>query len=318
MDDSYPRPVSDPAAGGIPEYADDDSTAKDDVDSPREADGPDPYPLPLDRDDGAQAINEYGTTPDEQRRGEPAGHRPGGPAGRPGRGCSRGHREGRGGRRRGRRRRRGQRRGAGDASGTRRRDAVAVSRVERSAPWRWTGQSPRSGAPLGCGAQRATQFGVRIGVPVQLDLARGRLVAERLLRPRVTAGDVVALPVGRVRGHRLGKLVDREFAVVPPGSGGPVHGTPPQVSVGSAPARPAGTDSSDAARSGPSGSSSENVTSECSSAKSGSSEEGRSSRGGSSCWARIFLSFRRSDPVAQHRADAFRQRLALGLDQEHL
>ncbi len=71
MDDSYPRPVSDPAADGIPEYADDDSTAKDDVDSPREADGPDPYPLPLDRDDGAQAINEYGTTPDEQRRGEP-------------------------------------------------------------------------------------------------------------------------------------------------------------------------------------------------------------------------------------------------------
>src|SRR6266511_2878671 len=68
MDDSYPRPVSDPAAGGIPEYADDDSTAKDDVDSPPEADGPDPYPLPLDRDDGAQAIKEYGTTPERTPR----------------------------------------------------------------------------------------------------------------------------------------------------------------------------------------------------------------------------------------------------------
>ena len=71
MDDSYPKPVSDPAADGIPEYADDDSTAYDDVDSPRVADGPDPYPLPGDREDGAAAIDEYGTTGQEQRRGEP-------------------------------------------------------------------------------------------------------------------------------------------------------------------------------------------------------------------------------------------------------
>jgi hypothetical protein len=71
MDDSYPKRVSDPAADGIPEYADDDSTAWDDVESPRAADGPDPYPLPGDRDDGPEAIDEYGTTPDEQRRGEP-------------------------------------------------------------------------------------------------------------------------------------------------------------------------------------------------------------------------------------------------------
>jgi Family of unknown function (DUF5709) len=71
MDDSYPKPVSDPAADGIPEYADDDSTAYDDVDSSRVADGPDPYPLPRDRDDGAVAVDEYGTTPEEQRRGEP-------------------------------------------------------------------------------------------------------------------------------------------------------------------------------------------------------------------------------------------------------
>src|SRR5881394_616459 len=71
MDDTYPRRVSDPAADGIPEYADDDSTAYDDVDSPRTADGPQPYPLPGDRDDGPAAIDEYGTTPEEQRRGEP-------------------------------------------------------------------------------------------------------------------------------------------------------------------------------------------------------------------------------------------------------
>jgi len=71
MDDSYPKPVSDPAADGIPEYADDDSTAWDDVGSPREADGPDPYPLPGDREDGPAAVDEYGTTPEEQRRGEP-------------------------------------------------------------------------------------------------------------------------------------------------------------------------------------------------------------------------------------------------------
>ena len=71
MDDTYPRRVSDPAADGIPEYADDDSTAYDDVGSPRAADGPQPYPLPGDRDDGPAAIDEYGTTPEEQRRGEP-------------------------------------------------------------------------------------------------------------------------------------------------------------------------------------------------------------------------------------------------------
>jgi hypothetical protein len=71
MDDSYPKRVSDPAADGIPEYADDDSTAYDDVESPRAADGPDPYPVPGDRDDGPAAMDEYGTTPEEQRRGEP-------------------------------------------------------------------------------------------------------------------------------------------------------------------------------------------------------------------------------------------------------
>jgi hypothetical protein len=71
MDDSYPKPVSDPAADGLPEYADDDSTAFDDVLSPRAADGRDPAPLPPDREDGPLAVNEYGTTAEEQRVGEP-------------------------------------------------------------------------------------------------------------------------------------------------------------------------------------------------------------------------------------------------------
>jgi hypothetical protein len=67
---SYPRAVSDPAADGVPEYADDESTAFDDVDSAREADGPDPAPLPADREDGPLALDEFGTTAEEQRTGE--------------------------------------------------------------------------------------------------------------------------------------------------------------------------------------------------------------------------------------------------------
>ena len=39
--------------------------------SVREADGPDPVPLPPDREDGPLALDEYGTTAEEQRRGEP-------------------------------------------------------------------------------------------------------------------------------------------------------------------------------------------------------------------------------------------------------
>lgn len=70
-DDAYPRPVSDPAAEGIPEYADDDSAAFDDVDSPRSADGRDPAALPAEREDGPMALDDFGTTAEEQRRGEP-------------------------------------------------------------------------------------------------------------------------------------------------------------------------------------------------------------------------------------------------------
>src|SRR4051795_6797659 len=69
-DDNFPKPVSDPEADGLPDTADDDSTAWDDVDSGRIADGPDPGMLPLDRDDRPLAVDHYGTTPEEARAGE--------------------------------------------------------------------------------------------------------------------------------------------------------------------------------------------------------------------------------------------------------
>jgi hypothetical protein len=66
-DDHYPAPVSDPAAEGLPETADDDSTAYDDVESGREADGPDPAALPADH---PLAVDRFGTTAQEQRIGQ--------------------------------------------------------------------------------------------------------------------------------------------------------------------------------------------------------------------------------------------------------
>ncbi|MBO0870756.1 MAG: hypothetical protein J2P15_19540 [Micromonosporaceae bacterium] len=71
MTESYPEPFSDPAAEGIPEYADDDSTAWDQVSSTREADGPRPFALPAERDGGPVAANDYGITAEEQRHREP-------------------------------------------------------------------------------------------------------------------------------------------------------------------------------------------------------------------------------------------------------
>ena len=68
--EDFPTPVSDPEAGGLPGTADDDSTAWDDVDSPRVADGPDPAALPLDRDDRPLAVDHFGTTAEEAREGE--------------------------------------------------------------------------------------------------------------------------------------------------------------------------------------------------------------------------------------------------------
>jgi hypothetical protein len=66
-DDDFPTPVSDPAAEGLPDTADDDSTAYDEVDSAREADGPDPAALPA---EVPLAMDRFGTTAEEQRVGQ--------------------------------------------------------------------------------------------------------------------------------------------------------------------------------------------------------------------------------------------------------
>src|SRR6185437_5870736 len=68
--ENFPNPVSDPEAAGLPDTADDDSTAYDDVDTGRTADGPDPAQLPLDRDAHPLAVDRFGTTPEEAREGE--------------------------------------------------------------------------------------------------------------------------------------------------------------------------------------------------------------------------------------------------------
>ncbi|MFI7512174.1 DUF5709 domain-containing protein [Micromonospora echinofusca] len=67
-DDEYPTPVSDPEAEGLPDTADDDSTANDDVLTGREADGPEPAQLPGDRT--PVAVDRFGTTAEEQLDGE--------------------------------------------------------------------------------------------------------------------------------------------------------------------------------------------------------------------------------------------------------
>ncbi|MFC7549480.1 DUF5709 domain-containing protein [Plantactinospora sp. GCM10030261] len=69
-DDDFPTPISDPEAQGLPDTADDDSTAYDDVETGREADGPDPAPLPPDREDGPMEVDRFGTTAEEQLEGE--------------------------------------------------------------------------------------------------------------------------------------------------------------------------------------------------------------------------------------------------------
>jgi hypothetical protein len=61
------HPVSDPEAEGLPDYADDDSSADDRARSPRISDGPDPAALPADR---PMAVDRFGTTAEEQRTGE--------------------------------------------------------------------------------------------------------------------------------------------------------------------------------------------------------------------------------------------------------
>lgn len=66
--DDYPNPLSDPEAEGLPDTADDDSTADDDVLTGREADGPDPAQLPGDQ--SPVAVDRFGNTAEEQRHGE--------------------------------------------------------------------------------------------------------------------------------------------------------------------------------------------------------------------------------------------------------
>jgi uncharacterized protein DUF5709 len=71
-DNDYPAEVTDPEASGLPDTADDDSTAYDQVDSPRWSDGPDPAAL---AGVGPGGSNRYGDTAEEQRAGEPLDYR---------------------------------------------------------------------------------------------------------------------------------------------------------------------------------------------------------------------------------------------------
>lgn len=65
--DDYGEPVSDPAASGVPEHADPDSSADPDHDVSREADGPAPATMPLDRDDPTVGLD---AATEDQRRTE--------------------------------------------------------------------------------------------------------------------------------------------------------------------------------------------------------------------------------------------------------
>ncbi|MBL7255011.1 DUF5709 domain-containing protein [Paractinoplanes lichenicola] len=66
-DNDYPAEVSDPEASGLPDTADDDSTAYDEVETGRWADGADPAAL---AGVGPGGSNRFGDTAEEQREGE--------------------------------------------------------------------------------------------------------------------------------------------------------------------------------------------------------------------------------------------------------
>ncbi|MEU8236841.1 DUF5709 domain-containing protein [Actinoplanes missouriensis] len=66
-ENDYPTEVSDPEASGLPDTADDDSTAYDEVNSTRWSDGPDPAAL---AGVGPGGSNRFGDTAEEQRQGE--------------------------------------------------------------------------------------------------------------------------------------------------------------------------------------------------------------------------------------------------------
>src|SRR3954452_17847817 len=66
-DNDYPDEVSDPEASGLPDTADDDSSAYDEVESSRSADGADPAAL---AGVGPGGSNRFGDTAEEARQGE--------------------------------------------------------------------------------------------------------------------------------------------------------------------------------------------------------------------------------------------------------
>lgn len=66
-DNDYPSEVTDPESSGLPETADDDSTAYDSVESGRWADGADPAALP---GTGPGGSNRFGETAEEAQQGE--------------------------------------------------------------------------------------------------------------------------------------------------------------------------------------------------------------------------------------------------------
>ena len=66
-DNDYPTEVSDPESSGLPQTADDDSTAYDSVESSRWADGADPAAL---AGVGPGGSNRFGDTAEEARQGE--------------------------------------------------------------------------------------------------------------------------------------------------------------------------------------------------------------------------------------------------------
>jgi hypothetical protein len=71
-DNDYPTEVTDPEASGLPDTADDDSSAYDEVESSRWADGPDPAALP---GVGPGGSNRFGDTAEEAREGESLDYR---------------------------------------------------------------------------------------------------------------------------------------------------------------------------------------------------------------------------------------------------
>jgi len=71
-DNDYPSEVTDPESSGLPETADDDSTAYDSVESGRWADGADPAAL---AGTGPGGAGRFGTTAEEMREGDSLDYR---------------------------------------------------------------------------------------------------------------------------------------------------------------------------------------------------------------------------------------------------